>query len=73
MNWLRIIPGRKDTYPVPEIVVLAYFDDGEIWTLWQNWAEAAEDDPFEYSKDPDWEETHRVTHWMPLPEPPKED
>ena len=65
-KWISV----EDELPEPETVVLAAFDDGEICTLWQEWKNMTEADKFEYAAT-DWHLQH-VTHWMPLPEPPKE-
>lgn len=56
--------------PDPGTVVLAYFDNGEISSVWQEWKD--EEDPFTYKDFPD-DGTQTVTHWMPMPPPPVEE
>ena len=67
-EWISV----NDRLPEPETSVLVAFDDGEVWCLWQNWTNCEPDDcPLYYSIDPYTGEYHTVTHWMPMPEPPK--
>ena len=72
-KWISV----KDELPEPETAVLAAFDDGEVWSLWQKWGEAEHEESLWYPKD--WNDENRdydwhlVTHWMPLPKPPKEE
>ena len=72
-KWISV----KDEPPEPETAVLAAFDDGEVWSLWQKWGEAEHEESLWYPKD--WNDENRdydwhlVTHWMPLPKPPKEE
>ena len=68
-RWISV----NDSLPEPRTDVLAAWDDGEVWSLWQSWANSEEDNPFTYFIDPIEGTTHYVTHWMPLPEPPKEE
>lgn len=46
---------------------LAYWDDDEWYTSWCNGCRKISDT----AKEPN-EDEYEVTHWMPLPEPPKE-
>lgn len=70
-KWISV----SERLPEPETDVLVAFDDGEITSLWQNWSNlitTEDNDPLEYIVDIMSGEYHTVTHWMPLPEPPKE-
>lgn len=70
-GWISI----EERLPEPETEVLVAFDDGYVWAMWQKWSLADEyeegESPFDYYKDVG-AGTHTVTHWMPLPKPPKE-
>ena len=70
-KWISV----KERLPEPETEVLAAFDDGYVWAMWQKWSLTDEyeegESPFDYYKDVG-AGLHTVTHWMPLPEPPKE-
>jgi hypothetical protein len=64
MEWQPIETAPKDGTPV-----LGYRDvDGVMatvyWTTWGGWSLVA---PGGYAEEDDWE----PTHWMPLPDPPK--
>lgn len=65
-EWISV----KERLPKPKTGVLALLDNGEVGSLWQDWAEHPEH--MTYFEVGGEEEGH-VTHWMPLPEPPKED
>lgn len=67
-RWISV----EERLPEPETEVMVAFDDGAVWCLWQNW-QNDDCDPFTYSVDTFDGPTHDVTHWMPLPEPPKEE
>jgi hypothetical protein len=76
---LAISALERDTWipvteklPEPKTEVMAAFDDGAVCSLWQNWQNDTLD-PFTYSVDDFFGPTHDVTHWKPLPEPPKEE
>ena len=57
--------------PSGEDVIVA-FDDGEVCAVWQDWIDQEKDDfPLRYYKDFMEETYHTVTHWMPLPKPPR--
>lgn len=68
-QWLSV----DERLPEPETEVLAAFDDGYVWAMWQKWSLADEyeegESPFDYYKDVG-AGIHTVTHWMPLPNPP---
>ena len=70
-QWISV----KERLPEPETEVIAAFDDGYVWAMWQKWSLTDEyeegESPFDYYKDVG-AGIHTVTHWMPLPEPPKE-
>ena len=69
-GWIPV----KERLPEPETEVLAAFDDGYVWAMWQKWSLADEyeegESPFDYYKDVG-AGIHTVTHWMPLPNPPE--
>ena len=67
-RWISV----NDKLPEPKTDVLAAWDDGAVWSIWQNWANDNDKDKFLYYVDMG-ASVHEVTHWMPLPEPPKED
>ena len=67
-RWISV----KDRLPEPKTDVLVAFDDGEVWAMWQNWANDT-NEPFTYSVETFDGPTHDVTHWRALPEPPKEE
>lgn len=70
-KWISV----SERLPEPETDVLVAFDDGEITSLWQDWKNVTvteNNDPLEYTVDILSGKYHTVTHWMPLPEPPKE-
>lgn len=67
-EWVSI----SDRLPEPKSEVLVAFDDGEVLSLWQNWAEDEAESKFMYALDHDWEKWHTVTHWMPLPPAPEQ-
>ena len=70
LKWI----SAEELLPEPETDVIVCFDDGEVCSLWQNWTtDKSWDEPLTYFKDAAMEDTHKVTHWMPLPEPPKEE
>lgn len=64
--WISV----EERLPEPKTDVEVAFDDGEVWCLWQDWKESDEEDPLLYWIDPYREESHRVTHWKPMPEAP---
>ena len=70
-KWISV----KERLPEPETEVLAAFDDGYVWAMWQKWSLADEyeegESPFDYYKDVG-AGIHTVTHWMLLPKPPME-
>lgn len=69
-KWIPV----TERLPKPETEVMVAFDDGEVWAVWQNWELYGDgENPFAYAKDAEWKAWHTVTHWMPLPEPPKEE
>lgn len=77
--WNKRHDPERDTWipvteklPEPKTEVMAAFDDGAVCSLWQNWQNDTLD-PFTYSVDDFFGPTHDVTHWKPLPEPPKEE
>lgn len=59
-KWISV----KDRQPKHHIPVLAFCDNGDtifgFMDFYKHWAEVGSEIPYE------------VTHWMPLPEPPKE-
>ena len=67
-KWITV----TERLPKPETEVLAAFDDGYVWAMWQKWSLTDEyeewESPFDYYKDVG-AGIHTVTHWMPLPEP----
>lgn len=63
-GWISI----KDKLPEPRTNVLVAFDNGNTWCLWQDWANGDPRTCFEYGQD----DVETVTHWMPMPEAPKE-
>lgn len=63
-RWISV----EERLPEPKTEVMVAYDDGEVWCLWQNWANDTEDDRLEYYTN-DYA-IHTVTHWMPLPSPP---
>ena len=74
-RWIPV----TERLPEPRQDVLAVWDNGEVWTVYQWWAEPNDgEDPLEYDDDVFYENGEfystkkRVTHWMPLPEPPKD-
>jgi hypothetical protein len=67
-RWIPV----TEILPEPKTEVIAAFDDGAVCSLWQNWQNDTLD-PFTYTVDDFFGPTHDVTHWRPLPEPPKEE
>lgn len=67
-RWIPV----TEKLPEPKTEVMAAFDDGAVCSLWQNWQNDTLD-PFTYTVDDFFGPTHDVTHWRPLPEPPKEE
>ncbi len=70
-KWINV----SERLPEPETHVLVAFDDSEVTSLWQNWGNLTtteDNNPLEYVVDIWSMKYHTVTHWMPLPEPPKE-
>lgn len=72
-HWISVKTGLPDSRET----VIAYFDNGDIEMLWQDWKQTFEiwnEYVLEYScYDEHMELAKRhVTHWMPLPLPPKE-
>ena len=69
-KWISV----TERLPEPETEVLAAFDDGYVWAMWQKWSLTDEyeegENPFDYYKDVG-AGIHTVTHWMPLPKSPK--
>ncbi len=68
---LRAWVPVSERLPRPETEVLCAFDSGEVCSLWQDWALSPDEDPFLYGAEPSFARTRRVTHWMPLPQPPE--
>ncbi len=66
-RWISV----EERLPEPKTEVMVAYDDGEVWCLWQNWANDTEDDRLEYYTN-DYA-IHTVTHWRELPQPPKEE
>ena len=69
LDW---IPVTK-RLPQPETQVLCAFDSGEVCSLWQDWAQSRDEDPFLYGEDPDFSRCKRATHWMALPPAPEKE
>ena len=67
-RWIPV----SERLPEPKTDVIAAWDDGEVWSVWQDWADDEDEDRLEYWND-DQSGIHTVTHWMPLPDPPKEE
>ena len=62
-KWISV----EERYPADDQCVM-YVDDGEIaFRIVRGWALR------ELCEFPEHREVHRITHWMPLPEPPKEE
>ena len=60
-RWISV----EDSYPEPGSVVLCHFKNGKFAvSFWGNW---------KWQDIYDFSEYLAVTHWMPLPEPPKEE
>ena len=61
MEWISV----KDRFPKPFYAVLVARFDGEFYTIGKDAYQFG--NKFAY----DGDEKGKVTHWMPLPEPPK--
>lgn len=62
-KWISV----EERYPADDQCVM-YVDDGEVaFRIVRGWALR------ELCEFPEHREVHRITHWMPLPEPPKEE
>lgn len=61
MTWILV----KDKKPKYDSNFLGYFDDGKMEVIY-HWA-ASWESMFKHVQD------NKLTHWMPLPEPPSED
>jgi hypothetical protein len=76
MSWISV----KDRFPDFDIPVLVYFlksksmmcgmrsytGDGWLWSIWNGLGDFQDKSEFECDDD------YPITHWMPLPEPPKQ-
>ena len=62
-KWISV----EERYPADDQCVM-YVDDGEVdFRIVRGWALR------ELCEFPEHREVHRITHWMPVPEPPEED
>lgn len=71
MRWISV----NEMLPKPETSVLAALDNGFVGFIqWQAWSEEQEKKPtLIMHTENNTLEKHTVTHWMPMPEPPKEE
>lgn len=67
LKWISV----EDRLPEPFKPVLVAYNNGTVDLIgWQNWKNDGE---MSYRDDEAWENIVTVTHWMPLPMPPKKE